>query len=72
MQFRLPRMALKTITYGLMHLVVAIAVAYALTRNWHAALAIGVTEPVVQTFAFAAHERLWARFGRRPASVAET
>ena len=72
MQFRLPRMAAKTLTYGLMHLVVAIAVAYALTRDWRAALAIGVTEPVVQTFAFAAHERLWARFGRRPASAAET
>jgi uncharacterized membrane protein len=56
MHVRLPRVALKTITYGLMH----------------PALAIGVTEPVVQTFAFAAHERLWARFGRRPASVAET
>jgi uncharacterized membrane protein len=72
MKIRLPRLAAKTITYGLMHLVVAITVAYALTRNWGAALAIGVTEPIVQTFAFAAHERLWARFGRRPASAAET
>ncbi len=72
MQLRLPRLAAKTITYGLMHLVVAITVAYALTRNWQAALAIGITEPVVQTFAFAAHERLWARFGRQPVAPAET
>ncbi len=63
---------MKTVTYGLMHLVVAITVAYALTRDWRAALAIGIVEPIVQTFAFAAHERVWARFAPKPAAVAET
>ncbi len=53
---------LKTLTYGAMHLTVAIAVAFALTRNWHAALAIGLIEPVVQTIAYTFHERLWERF----------
>lgn len=57
------RTLMKTGTYGLMHLCVAIAVAYALTRNWGLALAVGVVEPIVQTFAFALHERLWARKG---------
>ena len=52
---------LKTATYGVMHFVVAIAVAYALTRNWHIALAVGIVEPLVQTVAFALHERLWSR-----------
>ena len=52
---------LKTITYGLMHLTVAIAVAFALTRNWHAALAIGLIEPFVQTIAYTVHEKLWSR-----------
>lgn len=52
---------LKTLTYGLMHLTVAVCVAYALTRNWHAALAIGLLEPLVQTFAYAFHEKVWAR-----------
>ena len=52
---------LKTATYGVMHLTVAIAVAYALTRDWRIALAVGIVEPIVQTFAFAIHERLWAR-----------
>ncbi len=51
----------KTATYALMHFVVAIAVAYALTGNWKTALAIGVVEPFVQTFAFAIHERVWGR-----------
>jgi len=41
-------------------------VAFALTRNWHAALAIGLIEPAVQTIAYTFHERLWARLpGRR-------
>jgi len=51
----------KTCTYAVMHFVVAILVAYALTRNWHIALAVGIVEPVVQTFAFALHERLWTK-----------
>jgi len=51
----------KTLTYSLMHLTVAFAVAFALTRNWQAALAIGLVEPLFQTAAFALHERAWAR-----------
>lgn len=54
------RTLLKTGTYGVMHFAVAILVAFALTRNWHIALAVGVVEPLVQTLAFALHERLWA------------
>jgi uncharacterized membrane protein len=61
----MPRLALKTVTYGVMHLVVAIAVAYALTRDWRIALAIGIIEPIVQTAAYAIHERLWGRAARR-------
>jgi uncharacterized membrane protein len=55
------RTLMKTCTYGLMHFTVAILVAFALTRNWHVALAVGLVEPFVQTFAFALHERLWSR-----------
>lgn len=55
------RTLLKTCTYGLMHLTVAIIVAYALTRDWRVALAVGIVEPIVQTFAFALHERLWSK-----------
>lgn len=66
---RLPPLALKTLTYGIIHFAVAIAVAYALTRDWRAALAIGIVEPFVQMFAFAAHERVWAARGRLQARV---
>jgi uncharacterized membrane protein len=56
---------LKTASYGIMHLLVAILVAYALTRDWGKALAIGIVEPFVQTFAFALHDRYW-RARERP------
>ena len=51
----------KTLTYSLMHLMVAVGVAYALTRNWHVALGIGLIEPLVQTIAYSFHERAWER-----------
>jgi uncharacterized membrane protein len=56
-----PRGALKTLSYSLMHLVVAMSVAFALTGDWRAALAIGLIEPAVQTAAYAIHERIWER-----------
>ena len=62
--------AAKTFTDRIMHLTVAFAVAYALTRDWRAALAIGMVEPVFQTIAFALHERAWARAERRAQSAA--
>ena len=61
---------LKTATYCAMHFCVAVLVAYALTRDWRAALAIGVIEPFVQTFFFAIHDRVWCRFdGRSPRAI---
>ncbi len=59
------RLALKTLTYASMHLTVAVAVAYALTRDWRVALAVGLVEPMVQTVAFNIHERLWSRADAR-------
>ena len=57
--------AKKTFSYSLVHLVVAISVAFALTRDWRAAMAIGMIEPLFQTAAFAIHERVWAWIGSR-------
>jgi uncharacterized membrane protein len=58
--FSCPRTLVKTATYCAMHFTVAILVAYALTRNWAIALAVGVVEPLVQTGCFAVHEKLWS------------
>lgn len=55
------RLAAKTASWSLVHMTVAIAVAYALTQNWKAALAVGLIEPIFQTIAFALHERAWSR-----------
>jgi uncharacterized membrane protein len=63
--------AKKTLSYSVMHLTVAITVAYILTRDWRAALAIGMIEPVIQTIAFAIHERVWARIGAPSAASVE-
>ncbi|KCZ97452.1 hypothetical protein HPO_14771 [Hyphomonas polymorpha PS728] len=71
----MPRPALKTLTYSAMHFAVAISVAFALTGSWHAALAIGMIEPLVQTVAYTLHERAWERIGiggrRVPEAAAE-
>ena len=64
------QIALKTVTYGVMHFAVAVTVAYALTQNWRLALAIGVIEPLVQTVFFTVHDRVWTRIEARKAKRA--
>ena len=73
------RQILKTSTYAIMHFVVAVGVAYALTQNWQLALGIGLIEPLVQTVAYTIHERLWERvavlgdkFKSRPMGAAQS
>lgn len=61
--------AAKTLTYSVMHLIVAFTVAYVLTRDWRAALAIGMVEPIFQTIAFALHERAWSKAETRAAAA---
>ena len=58
---------LKTGTYGIMHLLVAMAVAFAISGSWRVALGIGIVEPLVQTLFYSLHERLWGRMKRRSA-----
>lgn len=67
-------MALKIASYGVMHLAVAILVAWALTRDWRLALAVGVVEPFFQTIAYSIHDRVWHRIEkrRRLSTVEET
>lgn len=63
---------MKTGSYAFMHFIVAITVAYALTWDWRAALAIGIVEPLVQTVAFYFHDQAWSKkTGNQPATKAE-
>jgi uncharacterized membrane protein len=52
--------ALKPVTYSIMHLGVAVTVAFVLTRDWRIALGVGVIEPMVQTVAYMLHEKAWS------------
>lgn len=65
------RLALmKTATYYVMHVTVAMAVAYAVTGSWLAALTLSLLEPTVQAVAYFFHERAWARVQQRPGADA--
>ncbi len=51
----------KTATYYVMHVTVAIGVAYAVTGDLRMSLTLSLLEPTVQAFAFFFHERAWTR-----------
>ena len=52
---------LKAGSYYGVHIVVAAAVAYAVTGNWLAALTLSLLEPSVQVVAYFLHDKAWAR-----------
>lgn len=51
----------KTASYYVIHVVVAAAVAYAVTGNLWAALTLSLLEPTVQAVAYFLHDKAWAR-----------
>ncbi|PZU50733.1 MAG: hypothetical protein DI568_03005 [Sphingomonas sp.] len=56
----------KTASYWLVHISVAMTLAYVLTGNLAAAMALGLLEPTVQAFVFYIHDWLWERKNRAP------
>ena len=62
------RLIFKTLSYGIIHLSVAITVAYLITENIAIALSIGLIEPIVQTGVFAIHDYLWERKSTTPSN----
>lgn len=64
------RVALKTGLYTVAHFLLAIGVAWALTRDWRVAAMVGVAEPIVQALAFTLYDRLWSRRRRTPLAAA--
>lgn len=61
----------KTGSYWLVHITVAITVAWALTGNLAAAMAIGLLEPTVQAVVFYGHEWLWDRKAGSPDAIGQ-
>lgn len=60
----------KTGSYYVMHIVVAAAVAYAVTGNLLMSLTLSLLEPTVQAVAFFFHEKAWQRIALRQAAPA--
>ena len=54
---------IKTMSYAVLHVSVAVTVAYVLSGSWKVALGIGLLDPCVQIAGFFFHERLWSRIG---------
>ena len=54
-------LAIKTSTYGLLHISVAMLVAYVLTGNIKIAIGFGLIEPVIQMIVFSVHEYVWEK-----------
>lgn len=50
---------MKTISYGIMHFTIAFAVSYIMSGSFAIASAIALVEPIIQTFAYSIHERIW-------------
>ena len=60
----------KTASYYVLHMLVAISVAYAVTGDVVLALTLSLLEPTVQAIAFFFHEKLWERrAARRPGAA---
>lgn len=51
----------KTITYSIMHFIVAFLVAYSVSGDIRIAMAISLIEPAVQTVAYFFHEKAWKK-----------
>jgi uncharacterized membrane protein len=54
----------KTITFAMVHFTVAFSIGYLLTGSVAIASALALVEPLANTVAYYAHERLWARLSR--------
>lgn len=52
---------IKTISFGIVHFIVAFAVVYALTGSWVLGGAVAMIEPLANTVAYHFHEKVWDR-----------
>lgn len=55
---------LKTVTFTLMHFIIAFSVAYALTGSIAVGGLVAIVEPLCNAVGFHFHEKIWKRFER--------
>ena len=61
----------KTVTFAIMHMLVAFGVVYLMTGSVAIGGAVALVEPAVNTIAYFFHEKVWERWiGRRNRAVA--
>ncbi len=61
----------KTLSYYIMHITIAMLVAYAVTGNLWMAITLSLLEPTVQAFAFFFHEKIWNKKDQKLLQVKE-
>lgn len=61
----------KTLSYYIMHITVAMLVAYVITGNLWMAVTLSLVEPTVQAFAFFFHEKIWNKKDQKAAQALE-
>ena len=61
----------KTLSYYIMHITVAMMVAYVITGNLWMAITLSLVEPTVQAVAFFFHEKIWNKRDQKLAQAAE-
>ena len=61
--------AAKTITFAIVHFIVAFSIAYLLTGSIGIASALALVEPMANTVAYYVHERVWQALKRAPAAA---
>jgi uncharacterized membrane protein len=61
----------KTLSYYIMHITVAMLVAYVVTGNFWMAVTLSLLEPTVQAFAFFFHEKVWNKRDQKIAQRTE-
>lgn len=61
----------KTLSYYIMHITVAMLVAYVVTGNFWMALTLSLIEPTVQAVAFFFHEKVWNKSDQKALKTAE-
>lgn len=57
---------MKTISYGIMHFIIAFSVSYIMSGSFALASAIALIEPIIQTFAYFIHEKVWFKIQNKP------
>ena len=62
----------KTLSFALIHMVVAFSVVYFMTGSWALGGAVALIEPAVNTVAYFFHEKVWEQISARRANRVRT